>query len=156
MSPLTILVAAAALTASLAHVLIDQFIGLFGSGQSMSPTQAMYVIAVAALYGYWAALFAGAARSDGGMATALIILTVTWAALLNGAAALASCPPPCAGAAPYQDLTHALSFALGVLAAYVLWRSFRGSLGAFLSTPSVTVSALLLVTLATQVLTFQP
>ncbi len=139
---------AGALGASLTHVLIDMYLGLFGAGRTMTPHAAGIVIGMAALYAWWALALAFAASGDRGALLAVAILAAYWAMLANGAIGLVLCRPPCSVAWPYQDLAHIASLALGAAATALTVGAFRAGTGAVhRSTPLVT--ALLLVVLVT-------
>ncbi len=139
-----ILLSAAALAMSLAHVLIDYHIGLYGSASStaMSSLQAANIFLTCLVYACWVAslgLAMGGYRS-GLLATLLI--TVGWAFLWNGAIGLIVCPPPCRGAFPYQDIAHMGSLVFGALAAYTTWQKISdttGPINAFLTACIVVV-----------------
>lgn len=117
-------VAAAGLV--LAHVLIDQHIGLWGAtSEYMSPLQAANVAGHSLLFAWWMLLVAWAREpARPGAMMALTVMVAVEAFLLNGLVALAVCPPPCAGAFPYQDIVHVAIVVVGGwagLAAYRVW-----------------------------------
>ncbi len=147
MSPALILLVGAAIASSLAHLFVDVFIGLFGSGKAMSFPQALLLFAVAALYGWWPVAFVMTERREPGGPAALLLLCGLWAALGNGVAGLVGCPPPCANAFPYQDLTHVASLVFGAAASYAIWRAHRGAL-TFRARWPVTAIALVLAVIA--------
>lgn len=153
MTPALIALNGAAIAASLAHVLIDLYIGLFGSGKSMPLAQALLVFVLAGLYGWWAAALSAAAQGERGMTLSLVLLGAVWVALGNGVAGLVGCAPICPNAAPYQDVTHVASLALGALAAYADWRLFRRQTGPVLARFWVTALLFLVALVATQALT---
>jgi hypothetical protein len=121
---------AAALMASLAHVFLDYTLGLYGKASMiMSPVQATTILLICLVYAYWMLLVGWA---NGGSKSALIslfVLTLLWSLLANGIAGLAACPPLCRGAFPYQDIAHLASLIFGGLAAYTTWRKLRRSEG---------------------------
>lgn len=107
---------AAALAATVAHILIDYHIGLYGeTSETMSALQAASAVRQAVLIGWWLVLAASAVH-DSGALRALFWLVVVEAALLNGAVAFIVAPPPSAGF-PYQDLAHGAALVFGVIAA---------------------------------------
>ena len=112
----------AAFSATLAHLLIDQHIGLYGStSESMTGWEAANVGRHAVLAALWVGV-AVAATDSADARRALLWLVVVDAALLNGAVAFLAAPPPSA-AFPFQDLSHGLALVMGVVAAVVLVRS---------------------------------
>lgn len=112
----------AAFSATIAHLLIDQHIGLYGpASEMMSGWEATNVGRHAVLAGLWVAVSVAATHSADAR-RALLWLVVIDAALLNGAVAFLVAPPPSA-AFPYQDVVHGLALATGVVAAVVLTRS---------------------------------
>lgn len=119
-----VFIVGAAFAASLTHQFIDLFIGLYGSGRAMSVAQALFLLILAALYGWWAALFAGTARGDQGAATAQLLLCAVWVTFGNGIGGLVGCPIPCANAFPYQDVAHLGNIGLGAGASVALWRAY--------------------------------
>ncbi len=48
----------------------------------------------------------------------VLVLDLGYALLANGVAVLAACPPPCAGAFPYQDISHIANVIVGAWAGY--------------------------------------
>ncbi len=107
---------AAALGATVAHLLIDYHIGLYGeTSEIMSALQAASAVRQAVLIAWWL-LLAVAAVYDSGALRALFWLVVVDAAIMNGAVAFAVAPPPSAGF-PYQDLAHGAALVFGVIAA---------------------------------------
>lgn len=113
---------ALALGFSLAHVLVDWHIGLFGaSTPDLSGTQAALVGLVCALYAWWAVALAAAQGTRSGL-LALAVLSGGWSVLGNGLP-LFLCLPPCDDAFPYQDLAHAGNLLFGAWAAYESWRA---------------------------------
>ena len=76
--------AAAALTFSLFHTLVDWHIGLFGgTSQDLSPQQAALAWVTAALYGWWGWSLASAAAQRSYVAS-VVVLTIGWALAGNG------------------------------------------------------------------------
>lgn len=124
--------AAASAGLVLAHVLIDQHIGLFGpTSEAMSLLQAANVAGHGLLFAWWMLLVAWArAPARPGATMALTAMVAVEALGLNGLVALAACPPPCAGAFPYQDIVHVATVVVGgwaSLAGYRAWKtSHRG------------------------------
>lgn len=102
------LLAAASGGLVLAHVLIDQHIGLWGAtSEQMSLLQAANVAGHGLLFAWWMLLIAWArAPARPGATMALTVFLAVEAFLLHGLVAVTACPPPCAGAFPYQDIVH--------------------------------------------------
>lgn len=114
--------ATVAFAATIAHLLIDQHIGLYGTtSEAMSSWEAVNVGRHTVVAGLWMAV-AVAATNSADARRALLWLVVIDAALLNGAVAFLVAPPP-SDAFPYQDISHALALAAGVVAAWVITRS---------------------------------
>jgi hypothetical protein len=112
---------AAALGATVAHLLIDYHIGLYGeTSEMMSSLQAASALRQAVLIAWWLVL-AVAAVNDTGALTALFWLVVVDAAIMNGVVAFVAAPPPSA-AFPYQDLAHGAALVFGVIAAVRIGR----------------------------------
>ena len=155
MTPVLIMLNGAAIATSLAHVLIDVYIGLFGAGKTMPLAQALLVFVIAGLYGWWAAALAGAAQGERGLTLSLVLLSAVWVALGNGVAGLVGCAPICPNAAPYQDLTHIASLVVGAAAAYADWRLFREQSGPVRARFWVTAALFLIALVATQALTIR-
>ena len=121
---------AAALAASLSHVLIDSAIGLYGKTSAvMSPLQAMTILLVCLLYAYWMLLMGWANSVSRSVLVSLLLLTVMWSFLANGVASMAACLPLCSGAFPYQDIAHISNVILGGLAAYTTWQRLKTTSG---------------------------
>lgn len=117
---------AAALAASLAHVLIDYHIGLFGeSSPTMSPLQAVIILILCLVYGCWSISLGLATSGYRAGLLGSFAFTVVWAFLASGLVGLAACLPPCQNAFPYQDIAHVSSLVFGVLAAYTTWQKIR-------------------------------
>jgi hypothetical protein len=118
---------AAALAASLAHVLIDFHIGLFGSSSLvMSGWEACAIISTALAYGAWTWVLAQAKDGDRTSLASVLAFAGIWSFLSNGLIAVIVAPPPSA-AFPYQDLAHFSNILLGGLASYSLWRAMRAA-----------------------------
>lgn len=125
-----ILLNAAALAASLSHVLIDSAIGLYGNSSAMmSPLQAANILLICLLYAYWMLLIAWMESARKSVLISLFLLTGLWSFLANGAAGLGACPPLCRSAFPYQDIAHISSLIFGGLAAYTTWRIIKTTAG---------------------------
>ena len=118
---------AAALAASLAHVLIDFHIGLYGnSSNAMSVWEASAVGSTALAYGAWAWVLARAKDNDRTGLASVFAFAAIWSFLGNGLVAVFVAPPPSA-AFPYQDLAHFSNIIFGGLASYSLWRAMRAA-----------------------------
>lgn len=122
---------ATALLASLAHVLIDYTMGLYGKiSVVMSPLQATTILLICLVYAYWMLMVGWASGGEKSALLSLLMLTLIWSLLANGIAGMAACPPLCSGAFPYQDIAHLASLIFGGLAAYTTWRKLRRTEGA--------------------------
>lgn len=124
-----VVLSAAAAGLVLAHVMIDQHIGLWGAtSEQMSPLQAANVAGHGLLFAWWMLVIAWAREpARPGATMALTVVVGVEAFLLNGLVALAACPPPCAGAFPYQDLVHVATVVVGGWAGLEAYRSWRAS-----------------------------
>jgi hypothetical protein len=126
-----ILWSAAALAASLAHVLIDYHVGLYGSASStaMSFLQATNILLTSLVYACWIASLGLATSGYRSGLLATLVLTVGWAVVWNGLVGLIVCPPPCRNAFPYQDIAHMSSLIFGALAVYTTWQKIGDTTG---------------------------
>ena len=116
-----------ALAFSLAHVVADWHIGLFGaSSEAMSAPQAALLWLVSGLYAWWGLSLAAAARGARAGLLGLVALSAGWAALGNGLP-IVFCPPPYPGAFPQQDIAHIGSLLFGGWAAYASGRAAGSS-----------------------------
>jgi hypothetical protein len=123
--PIWLLMNAAALAFTLAHVLIDFQIGLFGeTSLTMTPLQAANAFITSLVFASWSASMAMAASGSSKGYSATFALVIGWAILSNGLVAVFAAPPPSA-AFPYQDITHFGSLIFGGLGAYAVWREMR-------------------------------
>lgn len=114
---------ATAFAASQWHTFIDAQIGLLGpTSETMTLAQGLALLFDALLVGWW--LFVGlrAVSGDSRALGALALLLFLEPILFDGLVAFVVAPPPSA-AFPYQDLAHALSLILGVIAIVALRRS---------------------------------
>ena len=119
-----------AIVFSLAHLILDWHIGLFGpSSPQLSVRQAALVWLVCLAYGWWAMALGLATQGHRAGLTSLLVLSAGWTFAGNGLPIFA-CLPPCAGAFPYQDIAHLGSLLFGGWAAYATWRAMRASHGA--------------------------
>lgn len=118
---------AAAAGLVLAHVMIDQHIGLWGvTSEQMSLLQAANVAGHGLLFAWWMVLIAWArAPARPGATMALTLMVGLEALLFNGLVALAACPPPCAGAFPYQDIVHLAIVGVGGWAGLTAYRAWQ-------------------------------
>lgn len=156
MTPTLLLLQGAAVVASLTHLLIDSWLGLFGSGDPISPGEALTLISVALVYGWWLSPIAAATNGVRGAMLALVILAGFWAGFANGLVGLAACFIPCAGAAPFQDIPHVASLVFGVWAAWVAWRAYRAMPGDTQLAPPVTAVVLVIASFAFQAASAAP
>jgi hypothetical protein len=138
-----------ALGASLAHVIVDFQIGLFGSGPAVSAIGAANIVNYAAIYALWGWALGAAAGSRGAVA-ALVVMAGVWAAFAQGLVGFAVCPPPCGGATGLQDAAHFLSLAFGSWAAVVTLRALREGSGSLGWWPTIFGLALIVASLALQ------
>jgi len=120
---------AAALLASLVHVLIDSHIGLYGETASqMSLLQAANVFLTSLIYGWWIYAVGVASTGNKSALVSTLVIVVLWGLLANGVAALAVSPPP-SSAFPYQDIAHISCIVFGVGASAAIWRARRSIAG---------------------------
>lgn len=126
-------------------MLIDAWLGLFGRGQ-MTAGQALLLISVAAIYGWWPSAIAAATSGIRGAMLALAILAGVWAFFAQGLIGLAFCFVPCSGVPPWGDISHVASLVLGGWAALEAWRAYRAMPGPTQVAPAVT--AVILIALA--------
>ena len=116
---------AAALVASLIHVLIDFHIGLYGETSSkMSALQAANLSITSLVYGWWIYLVAIAGSGDRSALVSALVVAALWAFLWNGVVGLVISPSP-SSAFPYQDIAHISSIVLGAGASAAIWRASR-------------------------------
>ncbi len=148
---------ALALGVSLTHVLIDWHIGLFGaSSMHMSALQAGLVLLFGLVAAWWALALALASQGKKSALVSLLVLDIGFALLANGVAVLAACPPPCAGAFPYQDISHIANLLVGAWAAYATWRAVRASAEPIRWLAPTATIALLVIVFAVQVVSAVP
>jgi len=117
---------ALALGASLAHVLVDFQVGLYG---------------------------AGAAGSRGAVA-ALVLLAGAWSAFAQGVVGFVACPPPCGGTTGMQDAAHFLSLVFGAWASVGTARAFGEGAGRVSWWPTVFAVALIVAGFVLEGMTF--
>lgn len=116
---------AAALLASLLHVLIDFHIGLYGDTSSrMSSLQAANLFLTSLVYGWWIYTVGVASTGNRSALLSALVVTALWGLLGNGVAALAVSPPP-SSAFPYQDIAHFSCIVFGAGATVAIWRASR-------------------------------
>lgn len=167
MTPAVLLLQAAAIAASLFHVLIDVIIGLFGLAeppraatflgpQSITVAQGLTLVSFAVVYGWWPSACAAATAGIRGATLALAILAFVWVFLGNGLAGMIACFPPCGNAFPWQDAAHIASAVFGGWAALAAWRAYRAMPGPTQAAPPVTAVVLILFSYAMQALSFKP
>lgn len=147
-----ILWSAAALAASLAHVLIDYHVGLYGraSSTAMSSLQATNVLLTCLVYACWIASLGLATSGYRSGLLASLVLTVGWATLWNGLVGLIVCPPPCRNAFPYQDIAHMSSLIFGGLAAYTTWQKIGDTTGPVDPVPTICIIVVVLAAFVVQ------
>jgi hypothetical protein len=120
---------AAALLASLVHVLIDFHMGLYGDTSSrMSSLQAANLFLTSLVYGWWIYTVGVASTGNKSALVSALVVAVLWGLLGNGVAALVVSPPP-SSAFPYQDIAHVTCIVFGAGASAAIWRASR-SIGA--------------------------
>ncbi len=116
---------AAALVASMVHVLIDFHIGLYGETSSqMSSLQAVNLSLTSLVYGWWIWSITIAVSGDRSAFVSALVVAAMWAFLWNGVIGLVVSPPP-SSAFPYQDLAHLSSIVFGAGASAAIWRAIR-------------------------------
>ena len=135
---------AAALMASLFHVLVDFHIGLYGGASSaMSLLQAANIVLTSLVFGWWIwATAVGVSGNESALVGALVVAAL-WAFLWNGVVGLFVSPPP-SSAFPYQDIAHLTSIVFGAGAAVEIWRVARPiELGVSWTVPVLSVAVLM-------------
>lgn len=148
---------ALALGVSLTHVLIDWRIGQFGApSMHMSALQAGLVLLFGLVAAWWALALALASQGKKSALVSLLVLDIGFALLANGVAVLAACPPPCAGAFPYQDISHIANLLVGAWAAYATWRAVRASAEPIRWLAPTATIALLVIVFAVQAVSAVP
>jgi len=141
---------AATLLASLAHVLIDSHIGLYGeTSLQMSLLQAANVLLTSLFYGWWIYAVGVASAGNKSALVSTLVIVVAWVLLANGVAALAVAPPP-SSAFPYQDIAHVSCIVFGVGASAAIWRARRSIAGEVSWTMPVTTGIILLLAFVVQ------
>lgn len=162
MTPGVLLLQAAAIAASLFHVLIDVTIDLYGPAAgsagslTLTAAQALTLLSFALIYGWWPSACAAATAGIRGAMLALAMLAFVWAFLVNGVVGLVACFPPCGNAFPWQDASHLASAVFGGWAALAAWRAFYGKIGPVQAAPAVTAVVLMLFSFAMQAVAFRP
>ena len=114
---------ALAMGVSLAHLMLDWGIGVIDGplGAAVTPAQVLTLVVGSVLYALWAcALVLAGQGSRPAMAATLPLCA---AGALGNGLSIVACPPPCGGAAPAGDLTHAGSLAAGAWALFESWRA---------------------------------
>jgi len=135
---------AAALIASLVHVLIDFHIGLYGeTSTKMSSLQGANLFLTSLVYGYWIYAVAVAGFGNRSALVSALVVAALWAFLWNGVIGLMISPPP-SSAFPYQDIAHVSSIVFGAGASAAIWRASR-SIATEASWTMLTVTGLILV-----------
>lgn len=143
-----------ALSISLAHVLIDFHIGLFGeTSKNMSMLEALNVATTAGIYGFWAWAIAGARNKEVPAISTALVFALVQSALINGLVAFFAAPPP-SSAYPFQDLTHLGSLAAGSMAGLGLWSLRSKSSRAGSRLPFISAFVIIGLSLATSGLVF--
>jgi hypothetical protein len=123
--PNWVLLSVIALAFTLAHVMVDLHIGLFGeSSNSMAPLQAANLFLTGLVVAWWSATLALAVGGSSVGFSGAFVMAIGWAFLNHGAVPIAVAPPPSA-AFPYQDISHFGSLIFGGWAAYAVWREMR-------------------------------
>jgi len=144
---------ALALGASLAHVLVDFQVGLYGTGATVNALQAANIVDYDAVYVLWAWALGAAAGSRGAVA-ALVVLAGAWSAFAQGVVGFVACPPPCGGATGMQDAAHFLSLVLGAWASIGTARAFGEGAGRVSWWPTVFAVALIVTGFVLEGMTF--
>ena len=141
----------AAATLSLFGYLVITRGGGFGSGRGILSGEALALLTVAALYGWWLAPVAASTRGVRGATLALVIIDLLWVVLGQGVAGLVFCAVPvCPDATPWTDIIRYGSLVLGAAAAWTAWRAYRATPGPTQWAPVVTATVLIVVSLALQ------
>ena len=116
---------AAALLASLVHVLIDFHLGLYGDTSSrMSSLQAANLFLTSLVYGWWIYAVGVASTGNKSALVSALVIVALWGLLWNGVVGLAVSPPP-SSAFPYQDIAHVSCIVFGAGASASIWRASR-------------------------------
>ncbi|MDJ0755079.1 MAG: hypothetical protein QNJ45_16275 [Ardenticatenaceae bacterium] len=109
---------AAALTLSLAHVIIDFHIGLYGeTSPEMTFLQASNLFVTSLVYGWWVVIIVLGFQGNKSAILSALIMIIAWAVLWNGLIGIFVAPPPSA-AYPYQDIAHFGTVILGGIGSY--------------------------------------
>ncbi len=156
MTPRILLLQGAAIAASLFHVLIDVWIDLFGAGEPIAVGEALTLLSLALLYGWWNSPIAAATAGIRGATLALAVLAFVWVFLGNGVAGVIACFPPCSGAFPWQDAAHLASAVFGGWAAWAAWSAYRAMPGSTQLAPAMTAVVLIVFSYVMQALSFAP
>jgi hypothetical protein len=128
--PLWVWLNGGALALVVAHQFIDFHIGLTGpSSLEMSGLQALNILFLSLIFGWWALMFVLAGRGYRTGIVGLLVMSLLVSFLGNGVVALGACPPPCAGAFPYQDMTHIGNVIIGGAAALTVYRVMKATPG---------------------------
>lgn len=144
MTPTLLLLQVAAATVSLLGWLILAREGIFGSGQAITITQGLALLATAAVFGWWLSPVAALTSGVKGAALALVVIDVLWVVLAQGVAGLFFCAlPVCPTATPFSDLNRYGSIVFGALAAWTAWRAYRSVPGPTQWAPTVTAVVLI-------------
>jgi hypothetical protein len=149
-TPRILLLQAAAVAASLLHVLLDVWLGFFGRPPEITVGRALTFLSIALLYAWWQSPIAAATSGVRGAMLALAILAGVWVLLGQGIAGVAYCFPPCALAAPWADVAHLASLVFGGWAAWAAWRAYRSMSGETQLAPAATAVVLIVITFALQ------
>jgi hypothetical protein len=153
MNDMWLVFSAAVLAASLAHVLIDYHIGLYGtSSATMQPLQAAHVLCTCLVYAWWAIVLGVAYGNNRSAMVSALVVAMGWAVVWNGAVGLIISPPP-SSAFPYQDIAHGANILLGCVAANFIWQKLQiNPISIHWLMPSLTLGLLVVVCVVQSVL----
>jgi hypothetical protein len=116
---------AAALLASLVHVLIDFHLGLYGDTSSrMSSLQAANLFLTSLVYGWWIYAVGVASTGNKSALVSALVIVALWGLLWNGVVGLAV-SPPAQQRVPLQDIAHVSCIVFGAGASAAIWRASR-------------------------------
>jgi len=151
MTPRLLVLQGAAAAVSLFGYFVITRGGGFGAGRGIATGEALALLSVAALYGWWLAPVAASTSGVRGATLALAVIDVLWVLLGQGVGGLMFCALPfCPDAAPFTDLIRYGSLLLGAAAGWTAWRAYRAAPGPTQWAPVVTAVVLIVVSFALQ------